>query len=319
MSNGDVIEIRADRSVVGASLVERTGIFLFALAAHLTDDHARPGFSKLAAFIRALLPSSRSVSVALVDGSTFRFPYGDAYWSVFCRPQAKYEPEIAALLKTVAGEYPLFIDCGANCGFWSVRATGGEFGGGRAVAIEASAATFATLEQNTKANGNRFVAMHRAISEMSGETVVVDGAAKHEQRSIVGDGGPIAIPEPVLTLAIDSIDGALQEQCPIVVKLDIEGVEVPALRGAKGVLARDTIVAYEDHGSDRGHAVSQALRDEHHMRLFHWSASAKRFEEVHDLQTLDALKVSRRVGYDFFATRSENWVRRMLGPETKTH
>ena len=312
-----IIEINKGRITSGASLVERVGIALFALAATLTNDFSRPGFSKFAALIRKLLPSDAVIAARIDDESRFLFPYGDAYWSVLCRAAARYEPEIGALLETVRGQGALFIDCGANFGYWSVIASSPAVGA-QVVGIEASKATHDGLALNAEVNASRFQALHRAVGDVSGLQLIVDGAAKHEQRSVLHD-GPVRLPEPVETLALDDLpEAASLGNRPVIIKLDVEGVEIQTLKGASRLLAGDCIIAYEDHGSDRNHTVSRALRDDFGMRLFSWSAQ-RGFEPVDDLQTLDALKPTHRVGYDFFATASDNWVNRLLGPAKKTH
>ena len=296
--------------VDGAKPVERLGILAFAIAAHLTAYLKRPGYSYLCRFIRTLLPSGRLMEVHFSDGSRFAFPYGDAYWSVFCARQAPYEKEIAALLATLKSERATFIDCGANFGYWSVMASGPGLGAHKAIAIEAAADSSERIAHNRALNGDRFTQLHRAVSDVGGQTVTLHGGAKHEQRSIDPGQGVGGALERVETIAIDdllpeALDG------PIVIKLDVEGVEVQAIAGATEMLKRDTIVAYEEHGKDRAHSVSRALKDDLGMRLFAWS-EGERFKEIVDLQTLDALKPNRRVGYDFFATASDRWAERLL-------
>ncbi|MEH0072816.1 hypothetical protein V6L77_25490 [Pannonibacter sp. Pt2-lr] len=63
-------------------------------------------------------------------------------------------------------------------------------------------------------------------------------------------------------------DGHIPQDGPLVLKLDVEGVEIEALRGGVALLMRDVLVIYEEHGSDRSHAVSRYLREECGMRLF---------------------------------------------------
>ena len=45
------------------------------------------------------------------------------------------------------------------------------------------------------------------------------------------------------------------------------------------------------------------------MRLYY--VENGRARELGDIRQLDSLKVSRRFGYDFFATRSPFWIERM--------
>jgi hypothetical protein len=144
------------------------------------------------------------------------------------------------------------------------------------------------------------------LAAHSGDTVVVRGA-KHEARSIVG-----VADEPVVgsveTLALDDLltRPELAEGEPIVVKLDVEGVEIAALGGASRMLDRDILLAYEDHGADPEHLVSRHIMDALGMRVF--VVDAARAHEIDDLSQLDRIKTNRRRGYNFMATRSAFWI-----------
>ena len=301
----------ATGKVENASLVERLGIFMFSLAGTFTNGFERPGFSKIAKLIRTFLPSDRDIQVLYGDGSKFLFPYGDAYWGVLCRKNAVYESEIAALVMLAKEPGTYFIDCGANFGYWSVRVSGEDFGVKRAIAIEASGDSAKILKRNSAVNADRFAAYHRAISDVTGQIVTLHGGEKHEQRSIDPNQGVGGALEKVETLKLDDIDGIADDGAPIIIKLDVEGVEIPALNGATKLLARETLIAYEEHGKDRTHEVSRALKEVYNMRLFAWSEKGG-FTEIFDLDALDALKPNRRRGYDFFASASDKWANLLL-------
>ena len=247
--------------------------------------------------------------VRFTDDEVFDFPYGDRYWSSILLRRRNYEKEIATVLSAFAEEPFVFIDCGANYGYWSVRVSGQSFGHHRVIAIEAAPDTCQWLQRNARSNGNRFVALNRAISAASGEMVTLYGD-KHEARSIVeGEGGP-----PIGTVETISLDKLLEREelataDRIILKLDVEGAEIAAMDGGKQMLDRDLLIAYEDHGGDRTHRVSAHFKDQLGMRLYY--VENGRAHQLGDIRQLDSLKVSRRFAYDFFATRSPFWIERM--------
>ena len=59
----------------------------------------------------------------------------------------------------------------------------------------------------------------------------------------------------VETLALDDLGQWRKKNGnkPIILKLDVEGVEIEAMRGAKKLCKKDCMVLFEDHASDRTH------------------------------------------------------------------
>ena len=99
---------------------------------------------------------------------------------------------------------------------------------------------------------------------------------------------------------------------PLVIKLDVEGVEIEALRGARGMLAGDCLVVCEEHGSDRKHSVSRYLMEENSLSLIVFDPAVRRFVRLDDLRLLDRMKRHRWVGYNVFATSGRSWKERLL-------
>ena len=292
----------------GSAAAENLGLSAMTLAARMLAPFHEYGFSYAARAVARALPSSKSVRLRFPDRTSFDFPYGDPYWSTLLRAGRVYERGIEFLLGEIADEDFVFVDCGANYGYWSARISGPQFGSHAAIAIEAAPDTFEWLRRNCTANGDRFAILNRAISASSGERVSLFGA-KHEARSVVSSGGA-AVGE-VETISLDRLldRDELRSAARIVLKLDVEGAELEALRGGARMLERDVLLIYEDHGSDRSHAVTRHVKAEAGMRVF--AATGHNVWEVRDLGELDAVKVSRRWGYDFFATRSPFWITRM--------
>ncbi len=87
----------------------------------------------------------------------------------------------------------------------------------------------------------------------------------------------------------------------VVLKIDVEGAEIKALRGASRTLAGDAAVIYEDHGRDAARAISSDLL-ERGVELF---ALARDGTPIHlrNVASVAELKTSPNRGYNFLASR----------------
>jgi FkbM family methyltransferase len=259
----------------------------------------------------------REIVVRLNEDAVFAMPFCDAYWSRLLNRRYDYEEEIHALLSCAREERYGFVDCGANFGYWSVLASSKPFGAQQVLAIEAGGSNVRRLNRNAALNGNRFRCLHAAIAGNSGYARVT--GTSHEKLETV----PVARSEPGAVEAV-SLDGlaemrVIDASLPLVIKLDVEGVEIEALRGARGVLAGDSLVVCEEHGSDRKHSVSRYLMEENWLSLMVFDPAVRRFVRLDDLNLLDRMKRHRWVGYNVFATAGSAWKDRLLsacGPPT---
>lgn len=304
-----VVDAQSGR-IKGASLHEIVALRTLRLAMQVLLPLRQFGFSYVARTVRVLLPSKRPMVFTLRPGASMRVPYCDPYWSILLLPGYSYERSMLTLLDAVRDVDYGFIDGGANYGYWSILASGTEAGGRAAVAIEAAADTFKILEDNRLLNGGRFVALNRAIGAVSGEHVRIFGA-KHEARTTVD---PADGSEPILecdTVSVDDLAALplFAGRDKFVVKLDVEGVEIAAFSGARGLLAADAVFVYEDHGSDLDHATTRHVLDVLKLRAF-WLGHGRR-REITAPEQLTDIKKSRRFGYDIVATRSPFWIERL--------
>jgi FkbM family methyltransferase len=239
--------------------------------------------------------------VHFADGSRLYFRLDDVYWNSFIRqPDFDYEPEIGKFLLRLKDVDYLFLDCGANIGYWSVLVTSEMLGRKRAIAVEASRETMSILQQNCNANDQRFEICRRAMFEYDGHRLFFS-EGNHAARHIVE---PESInstdTEPVISTTVDALARQLQlgDSDRIVIKLDVEGAEISTLKGAREVLKRDTLVIYEDHGGDRSHATTRYVLDELGFPVFS-IASDGTITEVEEFGALDRLKADPKIGYNF--------------------
>lgn len=305
-----VLDMRSG-DISNATAVERLGLRVMGVASAVLRPLGELGFSVVAKLVSSVLASKRQVCVIMSDDCRFTFPYGDGYWSILADRNHVYEPEVEWLLEQVRDVNYSFVDCGANYGFWSCRVSSERFGNKRSLAVELDPSTYGQLVKNASANSDRFDVLNRGVSDVSGQLVPIYGA-KHEARSLVNDGSDAVPRGEVETVTLDELlrSGAIEANGPVVLKLDVEGVEVEAMNGANDLLERQLLIIYEDHGSDRSHIISRHVFDKLGMRVFGHSQK-KGLYELRSVDELSRIKINRRRGYDFFATRDSFWLERL--------
>jgi FkbM family methyltransferase len=171
------------------------------------------------------------------------------------------EPHLRSLLETELSSGGTFVDGGANIGFYSMLAARQVGVTGRVLAFEMMPDTAEILRRHVAANGTDCVTvLERALSDRSGDMVMATvEPGLHGQASIVADekGGRNQIGVATTTLdestaELDRID---------LMKLDLEGAEYLALRGATATLARTACLVFESNNRDeRIFAVLDAAR-----------------------------------------------------------
>src|SRR5438128_1874466 len=82
------------------------------------------------------------------SGTKLKIGLYDAYWLALLMRDPAYEPETARMLDLVLDADTLFVDCGANIGWWSAIAARRIGAPGRVIAIEASKSVFVRLTEN---------------------------------------------------------------------------------------------------------------------------------------------------------------------------
>lgn len=189
------------------------------------------------------------------------FPAFDPYWAQYLWTSKPYEPDVEAIfrsLRHVPGK--ILVDCGANIGFWTVKLSDPAYGFTSFFAVEANPYVFDYLERNVASNGISAVACHAAIAERAGETVLIDCSQGHAVGAVGDCGTPVQTISiaSLLTSRLKNADG--QRQLAIV-KLDVEGSEIAAVKGAHGVDDVDLLFVYEDWPRS-GLTVSEFLLSE---------------------------------------------------------
>lgn len=163
------------------------------------------------------------------------FPAYDAYWSRYVWAGTPYELDVEQIFRKI-GKGRVLIDCGANIGFWSIRAC--DFGFTEVVAIEANRDLIRFLRENFRLNGTKGEVIHAAVYSVSGEDLFLDHTDAHAQGGIGSRG------MPVKSIAIADVMKTLPPGQEVVVKLDVEGAEIAAIEGIERF--DQLILVYED-------------------------------------------------------------------------
>jgi FkbM family methyltransferase len=299
---------RASGALEGANLWERTAALALVTGSKISSHFSHRGYNGCANLLRRTLPE-RNIAIKLNEDATFEFPYGDGYWSKLLNRSYRYEDELELLFRHSADVDYTLLDCGANYGYWSVLVTSKPFGAHKAIAIEPSSENFPKLANNAKVNGNRFETWKCAIGATKG-TARLSGT-KHEAFSIAG--GTNSGGEDVPVMALDDLlsDGKVSPGGKYLIKLDVEGVEIEAIKGGTRLLAGDSVIMCEEHGNDPDHTVSRYILDQTPLKLIVYDPVSSRLETVTELSILDRIKVSSHIGYNVFGTASAFWQQRI--------
>ena len=299
---------RASGALEGANLWERTAALALVTGSKISSHFSHRGYNSCANLLRKTLPE-RNIAIKLNADAVFEFPYGDGYWSKLLNRSYNYEDELEVLFRDSVDVDYTFIDCGANYGYWSVLVTSQPFGSHKAIAIEPSSENFAKLANNAGVNGHRFETLKCAIGTVKG-TAQLSGT-KHEKFSIAG--APGSGFETVPVMALDDLldEGKIATDGKYLIKLDVEGVEIDAIKGGRKLLEGDSVIMCEEHGGDRDHTVSRYILEQTPLKLIVHDPRSNRLETVSELSILDRIKVSTNVGYNVFGTSSAFWQQRI--------
>ena len=294
---------RMSGALQGANLWERTAALALATGSKISSHFSHMGYIACANLLRKTLPE-RNIAIKLNSDAVFEFPYGDGYWSKLLNRSYNYEDELELLFRHSADVDYTLIDCGANYGYWSVLVSSKPFGSHKAIAIEPAGQNFPKLANNAAINDSRFETMKCAIGATRGSARL--SGTKHEAFSIAGDqaGG-----EEVPVIALDNLldDGTISPDGKYLIKLDVEGVEIDAIKGGERLLQGDSVLLCEEHGNDPNHTVSRYILEQTPLKLIVYDPHSNRFETSTELSILDRVKVSAHVGYNVFGTASSFW------------
>jgi FkbM family methyltransferase len=130
----------------------------------------------------------------------------------------------------------LFADVGSNVGMyslWAARTTGA-----RAIALEPVAETYATLRKNIRLNEleNVVEAVNTGVGDVAGEFFMSADQGGMNHVLLEPEAHAVAIP-------VRRLDDVFSGQTPVAMKMDVEGFELRALKGATALLRNTSFKA----------------------------------------------------------------------------
>lgn len=165
----------------------------------------------------------------------------------------QYEPDVRAALQYFLKLGNVFIDCGANIGYFSVLANSIVGATGKVVSIEANPVTFTLLEANLKANSFG-VPVHCALTSASGEVELFMPTEGGDVYSSLRKGGLVVGKSiqsfKVLGRTLDNVVEELSLLRVDVVKIDIEGAELDVLKSANHLLSNFRPIVITEYGTN---------------------------------------------------------------------
>ncbi len=275
----------------------------FALTGFLTAPLGYRGYTRLAGIIGRMVKPNAMAVVDIAPGCHFRFRLNDAYWNTLLCPIFKYEPEIEYMLKRLAAKTPVaFFDCGANLGYWSVRASDPALGIKHIQTVEMQQSLLPYLTENAKLNGNRFTIINKAMHEQDGLTVKIANPEAHPAAAhaeLATEGGITTV--SLKTLVESTVQGG--NELPVI-KLDIEGLEDETVASWPGLFDRPAVVIFEEHGQDSASPLARRLLADPRVAIIFLS-DAGHATSITTTQQIDALKRNPHKGYNLAAVSGQ--------------
>jgi len=214
-------------------------------------------------------------TVLHIQRRVVRTIHGPAFWidpvSVFGLSLIRtgsYEPELTRLVQALVGPGDVFVDVGANEGYFSILAAA-LVGGGSVHAIEPQSRVQAVIRRNVELNHASAVTIHRvALSDRAGEIDLFLRPSSNTGASSLFRHWRLGwTRERVPTTTLDALCGRAGIDRVRLVKIDCEGAERLVIRGAAALLARRAIdvlvVDYHEQiaGADACRETHQAIVD----------------------------------------------------------
>ena len=163
-----------------------------------------------------------------------------------------HEPDDMAFVLHALRPEDLFVDIGANVGSYTVLAAGAV--GASAIGVEPLPATYARLQANVRLNGieERVETVCAGVSDAPGEIRFTSGLDTMNRVLLPGEN------LPSVTVPVTTLDLLCAPRLPAVIKIDVEGHEIPVLAGGTTVLGAPEVqaVLMETNGSGERYGSS---------------------------------------------------------------
>ncbi len=163
----------------------------------------------------------------------------------------EWEPDLTRFIVNRLRDGDVFIDVGANVGYYSLLAARSVGVNGNVVAVEASPVMFDQLRRNTGADrlGDRVRLVNKAAAAKSGGKLTVFSGPRHNTgMSTTLSTRGLDVEATIEALRLDQIFTCEEAASIRIVKIDVEGAEPDVLAGMSnliGVLRSDAEIVVE--------------------------------------------------------------------------
>lgn len=181
----------------------------------------------------------------------------------------------------------LFIDVGANVGSYTILACAAV--GSRGIAFEPVPSTYARLVENLRLNHleERVRTINKGVGARPGSISFTSDGDTTNHVLVRGERRNGAV-----TVEVTSLDAALREDTPAMIKIDVEGYETPVLEGAQETLRKSTLQAVIIELNGSGHRYGFDEEKILHMMLDHGFQACSYDPLVRDLLNLKCKNLS---------------------------
>jgi FkbM family methyltransferase len=163
--------------------------------------------------------------------------------------------DMAYVLHVLSNE-DLFIDVGANMGSYSILSCAAV--GATGIAFEPVPSTFNRLVENIRINNieNNVMCINKGVGSEKGAISFTNGVDTTNHVISPGE-----LCDDVITVDITSLDEELCNHNPSLIKIDVEGFELPVLQGAKKTLENPKLhsIILELNGSGERYGFDESL------------------------------------------------------------
>ena len=219
-----------------------------------------------------------------------------------------YEKGTLHILKKHLRPGDIFVDVGANIGLMSIYASRLVGNTGSVFAFEPNPETLGLLRMNIELNraGNISVS-GLAIGEKAGEAMIYERWDSNRGSASLIDPGIETTTHRVAVTTLDEFflsdpgdrTGRPGDRIKLI-KMDIEGYELEALRGASGILSGPDppaliIECTDDHHSGRIEAIFEFLSDCDHYRIFKLKGGKSRTSHLREIHRADEMPLKDNV------------------------
>lgn len=182
--------------------------------------------------IRRFLPEEVRVKVY---GLTLNVPRDFAFLGV--RP---YEPETTNLILSLLKPGMTFVDIGAHVGYYSLIASRKIGPVGKVFSFEPDPRNYALLTANISANNcTNVIPVQKAIADYTGKGRLFLATYSVSHSLYKDNSIPISLAIEIDVVSLDDYFRQLDWPSVDVIKMDIEGAEIPALRGMRELSSRN--------------------------------------------------------------------------------